>query len=249
MIILLLLSDVLYLFTHNVTLSDFLKILCSTTVISALKLSVITSFSTLILVVIVAIPCGYALSRYNLPFPELFNTLVDIPLILPPVVIGLSLLALFGTPAGVAVRQFLQHHNIELVSAIGIIMGQFLVSVSYCIRAAKVSFDEVDRELEDLALTLGCSPLQCFTKVTLPLAANGLIAGCVMAWARAIGVFGPLMVFVGTSVRVQVMPTAMWLELSVGNIEKSFIIALIMVAIAGTTLLLVHKLAPDRHWS
>ena len=228
---------------------DFIEILNSISVLSALRLSIITSFSTLILIIIVAIPCGYALSRYKLPFPELLNTIVDVPLILPPVVIGLSLLAVFGSPAGISIREFLQNHNIELVSAIGIIMGQFLVSVSYCIRAAKASFDEIDRELEDLALTLGCSPLQCFTKVTLPLASNGLIAGCVMAWARAIGVFGPLMVFVGTSVRVQVMPTAMWLELSVGNIEKSFVIALIMVAIAGVTLLLVHKLAPGRNWS
>ena len=128
-------------------------------------------------------------------------------------------------------------------------MGQFLVSVSYCIRAVKASFDEVDKELEDVALTLGCTPFQCFRRITMPLAVNGLIAGCVMAWARAIGVFGPLMVFVGTSVRVQVMPTAMWLELSIGNIEKSFVIALIMVAIAGMALVLVHWLVPGRKWS
>jgi molybdate transport system permease protein len=248
-IVVLLGVDMLYLATHDVTWSDFSELLRDKEVISALKLSVGTSLITLVLVILVAVPSGYALSRCRFPVPALFNTLVDIPLILPPVVLGLSLLAIFGTPAGMWIRRTLQSYDIELVSAVGIVMGQFLVSVSYCVRAAKASFDEVDSRLEDVSLTLGCTPFQCFRRVTLPLARNGLIAGCVMAWARAIGVFGPLMVFVGTSARVQVMPTAMWLELSIGNIEKAFVIALIMVVIAGSALVLVHWLVPGRKWS
>ena len=128
-------------------------------------------------------------------------------------------------------------------------MGQFLVSISYCIRAAKASFDSINRDYENVALTLGGSPWQVFRHISLPLAGNGLIAGSVMAWARAIGVFGPLMVFVGTGPRVQVMPTQMWLELSIGNIEASLTIAIMMIVIAGTALAVVHKLTPGKEWS
>ena len=128
-------------------------------------------------------------------------------------------------------------------------MGQFLVSVSYCIRATKASFDSVDRGMENVACTLGASSWQVFRRITLPLAGNGLIAGGVMAWARAIGVFGPLMVFVGTGPRVQVMPTQMWLELSIGNIETSLTIAIMMIVIAGTALAIVHRLVPGKEWS
>ena len=93
----------------------------------------------------------------------------------------------------------------------------------------------------------------CFSKVNAaarkpPLARSGLVAGGIMAWARAIGVFGPLMVFVGTSPRVQVMPTTMWLELSIGDIETSLVVALLAVLMAGAALALVHWLLPGRKW-
>jgi molybdate transport system permease protein len=70
-----------------------------------------------------------------------------------------------------------------------------------------------------------------------------------MAWARAVGVFGPLMVFVGTSPRVLVMPTTVWLELSVGNIEVSLALALVMLVLAVAALAVVHRLAPGRKWT
>jgi len=96
---------------------------------------------------------------------------------------------------------------------------------------------------------LGCSQWQAFRRVTLPMARNGLVAGGIMAWARAIGVFGPLMVFIGTGARVQVMPTSIYLELSIGNIETSLVIALVMVLLASVALALVHRLAPGRQWT
>ena len=86
-------------------------------------------------------------------------------------------------------------------------------------------------------------------RVTLPLARNGLIAGSIVAWARAIGVFGPLMVFVGTGSRVQVMPTNLWLELNVGNIENALVVALITMLIASIALVITHYMAAGRKWS
>ena len=103
----------------------------------------------------------------------------------------------------------------------------------------------MDPALEPVARVLGCSEWRAFWRVSLPLARNGLIAGGVMAWARAVGVFGPIMVFVGTGPRVLVMPTTLWLELSIGNIETAIVLALIMLALAGTALTLVHWLSPE----
>jgi molybdate transport system permease protein len=165
------------------------------------------------------------------------------------VVIGVSLLAFFATPLGEWIKQGLREANLSLTSAIGIVLCQFLMAASYSIRANKAAFDSAERRLEHVALSLGCSQWQAFWRVTLPLARNGLVAGSVMAWARAIGVFGPLMVFVGTSPRVMVMPTTIWLELSVGNIEKSLTVSLLLLLMAGAALAVVHRLAPGRTWT
>jgi molybdate transport system permease protein len=248
-ILVLVASDVTYLANKGVSWGRLWQILTSGEVLAAIRLSLITSLISLGLVIAFSVPIGYALSRYRFPGHAILNTIVDVPIVLPPVVIGLSLLAFFGTPVGDAIKAGLKTANWSMVSGIGIVLCQFLVSVSYSIRACKASFDLVDRRLEHVALCLGCSQMKAFWRVSLPLARNGLIAGSIMAWARAIGVFGPLMVFVGTGPRVQVMPTSMWLELSIGNIEVSLAIALVALTMAGVALAVVHVLAPGRTWT
>ena len=214
-------------------------------ILFALRMSVATSLTTLALILVTAVPVGYALSRFRFPGRALANTLVDVPIVLPPVVIGISLLAFFSFGVGEPIRRMLESQHLSLVSGVGIVMCQYLMAVSYCIRSVKTAFQEVDPALEQVARVLGCSEWQAFWRVSLPLARNGLIAGGVMAWARAIGVFGPLMVFVGTGPRVLVMPTTLWLELSTGNIETAIVIALIMLGLAGVALTLVHWLSPE----
>jgi len=172
--------------------------------------------------------------------------LVIVPIFLPPVVVGVSLLAFFGFGFGSEIKHALNGAGISLVSWIGIVMCQYVICMSYGIRSVKAAFDISIQGLEEVAYTLGCSQWQAFWKISLPLARPGVIAGCILVWARGIGVFGPLMVFVGTGPRVQVMPTMMWLELSVGNIEVSLAIALIMLVMAGLGLAVVHVLVRDR---
>lgn len=239
-------ADLFYLASKNLPASELWKFFAAADVLRALKLSLATSLTTLLLVVVTAIPAGYALSRYRFWGRALANTLVDVPIFLPPVVIGVSLLAFFGFGAGSELKQALNGAGISLVSWIGIVMCQYIICMSYGIRSIKVAFDVAPAGLEEVACTLGCSPWQAFWKVSLPLARPGVIAGCILVWARGIGVFGPLMVFVGTGPRVQVMPTMMWLELSVGNIEVSLAIALIMLVLAGAGLVAVHALVGNQ---
>jgi molybdate transport system permease protein len=239
-------ADVLYLASKDLSLAEVWRLFTARAVVRAMKLSLLTSLGTLALVVVTAIPAGYALSRFRFPGRALVNALVDVPIFLPPVVVGVSLLAFFGFGLGGSLKQALAGVGISLVSWIGIILCQYVMTMSYGVRSIKAAFDAAPRDLEHVACTLGCSPWQAFWRVALPLAKPGVMAGCILVWARGIGVFGPLMVFVGTGPRVQVMPTMMWLELSVGNIEVSLAIALIMLVMAGAGLTVVHFLLRDR---
>lgn len=239
-------ADVMYLAGQNFSAGEVWELFTADAILRALRLSLITSLTTLALVIITAVPAGYALSRYRFPGHALCNTLVDVPIFLPPVVIGISLLAFFGFGIGHELKQALSGVGISLVSWIGIVLCQYVISMSYGIRSVKAAFDSSVRELEQVACTLGCSQWQAFWKISLPLARPGVLAGCILVWARGIGVFGPLMVFVGTGSRVQVMPTMMWLELSVGNIEVSLAIALIMLVLTSLGLGAIHLLERGR---
>lgn len=249
LVTLLVAADAWYLATHGMRPGMALHILARPVIRNAIAMSLTTAFCSLLLTVACSLPVGYVLSRCRFPGRAVLDTLVDVPIVVPPVVIGVSLLAFFGTEAGMAVKRALAGMHLSMVSGLGIVLCQFLVSAPYCIRAAKAAFDDVDRELEAVAMVLGCDRWRTFRGVTLPLARNGLVAGGVMAWARAIGVFGPIMAFIGTGPRVQVMPTCIWLELSVGNIEVSLTLALVMLGLSGTALLAVHVLAPGRSWT
>ena len=231
------------------TFETFKEILSRPDVRDAIELSIISSLITLVLVVIFAVPIGYSLSRHRFPGHAIVDTIVDIPILLPPVVIGLLLLIFFAYHPGKQIENSVEWLTaMNLHSLIGVVLCQFLVSISYAIRSAKSAFDSVDRRLEHVAMSLGCTDFQAFRRVTLPLAKNGLVAGSIMAWARAVGVFGPLVVFVGTSVRVRVMPTLIYLELSNGHEEVALAVGLVMVAMASVALGIVHWLAPGRKW-
>lgn len=245
MIVGLIAADVSYLGAKGIGWRKITSLLSQERILFALRLSIATSLTSLILIMFTAVPIGYGLSRFRFPGKSVVNTLVDVPIVLPPVVTGISLLAFFSFGFGEPIKQALDSAHLSLVSGLGIVLCQYLVAVSYCIRSAKAAFEGVDQELEQVAQVLGCSRWRTFWRVSVPLARNGLVAGGVMAWARAIGVFGPLMVFVGTGPRVLVMPTTLWLELSIGNIETAICIALIMLLIAGTALTLVHWLVPE----
>ena len=233
----------------DLSVRTFVQLAGSAQVRSAVLLSIVSSLITLVLVVLFAVPIGYALSRIGFPGRAVADTIVDFPIVLPPVVIGVSLLVFFTTLPGRFIERMIEAAGLSLHSVIGIVLCQFFVSVSYAIRAAKAAFDSVDRRLENMALTLGCTQWGALFRVSLPLARNGLVAGAVMGWARAIGVFGPLMVFVGTTrMKVEVMPTTIYLELSIGRIEISLAVALMMLLMAGAALVVVHLLTPQRKW-
>ncbi len=198
----------------------------------ALWMSIWTTFVTTFIALLFAVPMGYALSRFRFPGQILAEALVDLPIVFPPLVAGLTLLVFFSQTA--PGRWIENDLGIEFMfQPKGIVLCQFVLAASFAIRSAKSAFDDVSLRYENVALTLGCTQWGSFRRVSLPLARNGIIAGGIMTWARAFGLFGPLMIFVGSfRGRTEVLSTTIYLEQSVGNLEVSLAIALLLILVA-----------------
>ncbi len=204
----------------------------------SIKLSLISCTITMLLSLVVAIPMGYFMSRYEFHGKRLLDSILDIPIILPPLVIGLSLLILFQTAPG----RFLESHVRITYTVYSVVIAQFMVACAFAVRTMNVTFSQIDSRQEDVALTLGCSKGQAFWMVLLPQAKKGILTAGSLAWARALGEFGPILIFSGaTRMRTEVLSTTVFLELSVGNIEAAVAVSLIMI-LAGFGVLMIVRL-------
>jgi len=210
-----------------------LRALASPEIQFSIKLSLITCTLTTLLSLWIAVPTGYLMSRYQFPGKRLVDAILDIPIVLPPLVIGLSLLILFQTPPGRAIQRI-----IPVTYAVpSVILAQFSVACAFAVRTMLVTFDQISPRCEQVALTLGCNRSQAFWRVALPDARRGVLTAATLAWARALGEFGPILIFSGaTRMRTEVLPTTVFLELSVGNIEAAVAVSLIMILAAMAVL-------------
>lgn len=210
---------------------------------AALKLSLLTSTITALFSVICAVPIGYVLSRHDFRGKAIVDSLLDIPILLPPLVIGLSLLILFQTSAGRVVERVVPF-TFEVP---GVILAQFAVACAFAVRTMRVTFEAIDPRREAVALTLGCGRFGAFWHVALPEAGRGALAAGLLAWARALGEFGPVLVFAGaTRGKTEVLPTTIFLELSVGDLRAAVAVSLILVGAAVFVLVLARALGPRR---
>lgn len=203
----------------------------------ALRLSLLTCTLTTLLCLAVAVPAGYFLSRMRFRGRNFIDAVLDIPIVLPPLVLGLALLILFQTAPGRAVERF-----IPVTFAVpSIVLAQFTVACAFAVRTMRVTFDQISPRAEQVALTLGCSRSQAFWMVTLPEARRGVLTAAILAWARSLGEFGPILVFSGaTRMRTEVLPTTVFLELSIGKIESAAAVSLLMVLTALVVLVLAR---------
>lgn len=222
----------------------------------ATMLSLVSSCITTVLALWVAVPIGYLLSRFRFPGKLVVDALLDIPIVLPPLVIGLSLLILFRTSPGQWIEAAFEQATRPLAAwglidrPLGItfeipsvILAQFMVAAAFAVRTLRTAFDEITPRKEQVALTLGCTRSQAFWWVVLPEARSGVLAAATLTWARAIGEFGPILVFSGaTRLKTEVLPTTVFLELSIGDIEAAVAVSLLMVLMALVVLVVVRFL-------
>jgi molybdate transport system permease protein len=187
----------------------------------------------------VAVPLGYLMSRYEFRGKGVVDAVLDVPIVLPPLVVGLSLRHLFQTPAGRAVQRV-----VPVTYAVpAVVLAQFVVAAAFAVRTLRVTFEQISPRAEDVAMTLGCSRGRAFWLVTLPEAWRGVLAAGTLAWARSLGEFGPILVFAGaTRMRTEVLATTVFLELSVGNLEAAVVVSVLMIGVAVAVLLLMRGL-------
>ncbi len=202
----------------------------------AVRLTLISCTISAILSVWVATPLGYLLSRFSFRGRWLIDTIIDIPVVLPPLVIGLSLLILFHLPLGGSnlEEQVQKYLGVKITYAEpAVVLAQFAVACAFAVQTMRVTFDQIDTRAEQVALTLGCRRSQAFLQIALPQAWRGVVAALTIAWARSLGEFGPILVFAGaTRMRTEVLSTTVFLELSVGQLEPAVAVSLLMVLAA-----------------
>ena len=230
--------------------SDLIKTFQSPEVRFAVKLSLISCTITTLLSLWVAVPIGYVMSRFRFPGKGILDSILDIPIVLPPLVVGLSLLILFSTAPGVWFEDTYEWiTGSRITYAIpAVILAQFTVAAAFAVRTMRATFDEITSRRERVALTLGCSRSQAFWMVALPEARSGLVVATTLAWARALGEFGPILIFAGaTRMKTEVMPTTVFLEMSVGNIEGAVAVSLLMILSAVFVLGLVRAFGSEKY--
>jgi molybdate transport system permease protein len=206
---------------------------------SAIRLSLLSCTITTILALWVAVPLGYLLSRTQFRGKVVIDTILDVPIVLPPLVIGISLLILFQLPVGKAVERLVP----VTYHVPAIVLAQFTVATAFAVRTMQITFDQIDPRAEQVALTLGCTRSQAFWRVTLPAARKGVLAAATLAWARSLGEFGPVQVFAGAVPgRTVVLPTAIYFEQELGRLHAALAVSLVMVVLAGCVLVLTRVL-------
>lgn len=163
----------------------------------ALRLSLQVAFTAVAVSLPLAVAVAWLLARREFPGKSLFDAVVHLPLVLPPVVVGYFLLVLFGTQGPIGAWLY-EAFGLRLIfTRWGAALAAAVMSFPLMVRAIRLALEAVDRGLESAARTLGASRIDVFFSVTLPLMLPGIVSGCIVAFAAALGDFGATITFVG----------------------------------------------------
>ena len=185
---------------------------------------------------------GLVLSRKNFPGKAIVETIVEVPLVLPPTAVGFLLLEVFATygPLGVDALGF---DPGILFTWRGAVIASAVMSFPLVVRTARVAFDGVDPRLEKMAASLGMSRIAVKLRITLPVAANGLLAAALLGFTRALGEFGATMLLAGnTPGKTQTLALAIWGDIQEFNRGRARILVLISLVVAFTVIGIVGHL-------
>jgi ABC-type sulfate transport system permease component len=215
-------SDSLYFFSHPRLWDRLALTMWTATLATGLSLAF-------------GIPTGYALSRFRFPCPRLMATIIDLPVLIPPAAVGAFL---FGFTHTFPVRDILALLGINLGhTAAGVVFAQFMVTVAFCARLMKTTFDSTNPRFEFVSRSLGASRSRTFFKITLPLARRGIVASLIVVWARAAAEWEALMLFVGgTEGRTDTLPFAVYLDWNGGMMGWVVSLSLLCILMAIATM-------------
>ena len=211
-------------------------IVASAEVLAALRLSVLTSLGSLLVATVLGVPVAWLLARRDFPGKALLRALAVLPMVLPPVVGGVALLAAFGRRGLVGAPLF-EAVGLRLpFSTWAVVLSGAFVAMPFLVIAVEAGLRSADLRLEDAAAVLGASRWTTYRRVTLPLVAPSLAAGMALCWARALGDFGATITFAGNLPgRTQTMPLAVYLLLE-SDPPAAYALSLVLLAISVVVL-------------
>ena len=217
--------------------------------LTALRLSIFTSAVSIMVVVVVGTPFAYMLARSSHWLARVVDGLVELPIVLPPVVAGVAMLMAFGR--GGVMGGLLDSSGIDIsFTTTAVVFAQIFVAAPFYVRSAKLGFQSVGRDYEDVSQTLGVSPLATFCRITLPLASPAIITGLGLAWARAMSEFGATIMFAGNLMgETQTMPLAIMTAMETGGGLDSALALSAMLLAVSVLALSILTLASRRRWS
>ena len=220
----------------RVPLGSLVDRLSQPTIQEALRLSLVTSIVSTLVVVLLGTPVAYLLATRSFPGKRVVETVIDLPMVLPPTVAGLALLLAFGR-AGLA-GGALSALGVTLpFTTLAVIVAQVFMSAPFFLSPARTGFASVDRSLLDAAATLRASEAYAFFRVVLPLSMPSLIAGASMACARALGEFGATITFAGNLPGVtQTMPLAVYVAFQ-SDLEAAIVLSVLLMLLSFLLLL------------
>jgi molybdate transport system permease protein len=231
---------VVAIFTHS-NPADLISSLGDPTATDALRLSLETSAIAIAVILVVGTPAAYLLAMREFPAKQLVVTLIELPLVLPPAVAGIALLASLG-PGGF-LGGALSNAGIPLsLNTASVVVALTFVSAPFYLRQGQAAFGALDRSWLEASRTLGAGEARTFARVAIPAAVPGLAAGLALAWGRALGEFGATLMFAGSFRGItQTAPLAIYGEFAT-DFDAALALSAVLVAVSGALLLTVKFL-------
>ncbi len=219
-------------------ISGFWSSVTSPSAVSALKLTLVASLVVVAINVVTGTAIAWVLVRDNFPGKAIVNSVIDLPFALPTVVAGITLLALYGTNSPVGI-------DLAFTRA-GCVVALLFVTLPFVVRAVQPVLLELDQEMEEAAASLGAGPLTTFRRVIFPNLRPALLAGMALAFARAIGEFGSLVLISGNLPKTNFASLFIFAQIESGNTDGAAAVSVALLVIALVVLLAIGRLT---HWS
>jgi molybdate transport system permease protein len=220
---------------------DAAAVLGSAEALQALRLSLVTATIATVIVVLLGVPLAWLLARPGFRSASLLRALVTVPLVLPPVVGGVALFTVLGR-SGLLGRPLYQLTGFAFpFTPYAVVLAQVFVALPYLVLAVEGALRASDRRFEEAAATLGARPVTVFRRVTLPLVGPGIVAGAVLAWARALGEFGATITFAGSFPgTTRTMPLQVYLALETDP-DAALLLSVLLLAVSVAVLVLLRE--------
>jgi molybdate transport system permease protein len=242
-----------FLFVALPILAVFLRInpsqvnaeLQNSQIIEAIKLSLFTSAVATLIAFVLAVPTAYFMATRKFPGKAIIDTIIDLPIVLPPAVAGVALLYTFA-PRGL-LGPLLNSLNLTIPGyTIAVIIAETFVASPFLLRSAKTGFENMDRDIINSAKILTGSRLRVFLTVSFPLSIRAITSGTMMTWARAMGEFGATLMFAGNLPGItQTMPLAIY-TLLYSDPLAGVMLSIILIVISFSILIIIKLLEQKR---